>query len=117
MQTPTLIFDEVDVGIGGRTAAIVGDMLKTLGAQTQVFVVTHQPKSPPQAQHTCTSVREFRGPRPLQGVDIDGSERVEEIARMLGGISITESTLARERINFGLMIMSAANEALMIRIN
>ena len=42
MQTPTLIFDEVDVGIGGRTAAIVGDMLKTLGAQTQVFVVTHQ---------------------------------------------------------------------------
>ena len=98
MQTPTLIFDEVDVGIGGRTAAIVGDMLKTLGAQTQVFVVTHQPQV---AAAGTTHLHVSKG---IQGTEttsrvstLTASERVEEIARMLGGISITESTLASAR--------------------
>ena len=98
MQTPTLIFDEVDVGIGGRTAAIVGDMLKTLGAQTQVFVVTHQPQV---AAAGTTHLHVSKG---VQGTEttsrvatLTASERVQEIARMLGGISITESTLASAR--------------------
>lgn len=98
MQTPTLIFDEVDVGIGGRTAAIVGDMLKTLGAQTQVFVVTHQPQV---AAAGTTHLHVSKG---IQGTEttsrvstLTASERVEEIARMLGGISITESTRASAR--------------------
>ena len=98
MQTPTLIFDEVDVGIGGRTAAIVGDMLKTLGAQTQVFVVTHQPQV---AAAGTTHLHVSKG---IQGTEttsrvstLTASERVKEIARMLGGISITESTLASAR--------------------
>ena len=98
MQTPTLIFDEVDVGIGGRTAAIVGDMLKTLGAQTQVFVVTHQPQV---AAAGTTHLHVSKG---VQGTEttsrvatLTASQRVQEIARMLGGISITESTLASAR--------------------
>ena len=98
MQTPTLIFDEVDVGIGGRTAAIVGDMLKTLGAQTQVFVVTHQPQV---AAAGTTHLHVSKGTQGTETTSrvstLTASERVEEIARMLGGISITESTLASAR--------------------
>ena len=98
MQTPTLIFDEVDVGIGGRTAAIVGDMLKTLGAQTQVFVVTHQPQV---AAAGTTHLHVSKG---VQGTEttsrvatLTASQRVQEIARMLGAFrSLNPHWPARE---------------------
>jgi DNA repair protein RecN (Recombination protein N) len=92
-RIPTLIFDEVDVGIGGGTAEVVGRLLYQLGRDRQVICVTHQPQVAALAdQHllvhkltgdttTHTSVRE-----------LPHDERVEEIARMLGGLEITAQT-------------------------
>lgn len=91
--TPTLLFDEVDVGIGGATAALVGQMLRKLGERLQVFCVTHQPQVAASAhyhfmvkkqsdnQHTFTHI-----------VPLKADDKINEIARMIGGLTITEQT-------------------------
>lgn len=93
MDTPTLIFDEVDVGIGGRTAAVVGELLKALGASTQVFVVTHQPQVAAAGQ-THLHVSKIKSQDQTQSSvrTLQPQERVEEVARMLGGLKLTEAT-------------------------
>jgi DNA repair protein RecN (Recombination protein N) len=90
---PTLIFDEVDAGIGGSTAEIVGHCLRELGRCRQVLCVTHLPQVAAQADHhfavtkstvenvTQATVRELRT-----------KARVDEVARMLGGVTITQRT-------------------------
>lgn len=91
---PTLIFDEVDVGIGGSTAAIVGQLLRQLGQHHQVGCVTHQPQVAASAhQHyqvkkTTDQQRTFSHITRLT----ETAHKVEEIARMLGGLSITDHT-------------------------
>lgn len=92
--TPTLFFDEVDVGIGGNTAAIVGRLLRKLGQRLQVFCVTHQPQVAASAhQHFlvekhCEQGQTFSQIKPLSSEDT----KVEELARMLGGLTITTQT-------------------------
>lgn len=93
-STPTLFFDEVDVGIGGSTAAIVGGLLRRLGSRLQVFCVTHQPqvaasahqhylvKKYTEANQTFSQVIALKTP----------AEKIEELARMLGGFTITSQT-------------------------
>ncbi len=95
---PTVVFDEVDVGIGGATAEIVGNLLRTLGRSAQVLCVTHQPQVASKGDHhlkiqKTASRKQVR--TDLQAL-VDG-EKIEEIARMLGGIAITEHTLAHAR--------------------
>ncbi|MCB1956534.1 MAG: DNA repair protein RecN [Rhodocyclaceae bacterium] len=91
---PTLIFDEVDVGIGGRVAEIVGQMLRRLGRERQVLCVTHLPQVAAQADWQWSIAKEVRGGETLSSVrSLDGDGRVEEIARMLGGVQITRTTL------------------------
>jgi DNA repair protein RecN (Recombination protein N) len=91
--TPTMIFDEVDVGIGGGVAEIVGQLLQRLGETRQVLAITHLPQVAAQGRH------HFR----VSKSDVDGAivsrierlqpdQRIEEIARMLGGVEITETT-------------------------
>ena len=93
METPTLIFDEVDVGIGGRTAAVVGELLKTLAAKTQVFVVTHQPQVAAAGQtHLRVSKVKSLDQTSSSVKTLEPQERVEEVARMLGGLTLTEAT-------------------------
>ena len=94
-EVDSMIFDEVDVGIGGGTAERVGRLMQTLGKQRQVMCVTHQPQVAAQAhqhfqvskisgdEHTHTRIRE-----------LDMQQRREELARMLGGVDITHQTLA-----------------------
>lgn len=92
-EVPTLIFDEVDVGIGGRVAEIVGKLLKQLGKRHQVLCITHLPQvaacGDQQLQvskkQTANSIRSS-----IAQLDRDG--RIEEIARMLGGVDITDTT-------------------------
>ena len=91
--TPTMIFDEVDTGIGGGVAEIVGQKLRALGADRQVLCVTHLPQVAALANHQL-QVSKLAGEdtthtriRPL-----DETERVDEIARMLGGVKITRQT-------------------------
>ncbi len=91
--TPTLIFDEVDSGIGGGVAEVVGRLLKRLGEARQVLCVTHLPQVASQAaQHFQVSKLEKSG-KPVSHIDLlEATERVEEIARMLGGLEITATT-------------------------
>ena len=100
-QVPTLIFDEVDVGIGGAVAEIVGQLLRRLGGSRQVLCVTHLPQVAAQA-HRQLGVRKSSDGRSTETrIEALGDDaRVAEIARMLGGVTITEQTRlhAREMI-------------------
>ena len=92
-DTPTLIFDEVDVGIGGRVAEIVGKLLARLGQDRQVMCVTHLPQVAACADWQWRIAKRERDGETLsevQPLDVDG--RVEEVARMLGGVNITATT-------------------------
>lgn len=93
-QNPqTLIFDEVDVGIGGGTSEVVGKLLKRLAKSTQVLCVTHQGQVAAQATHHIL-VRKERHRNTLfsRAAYLDREDRVSEIARMIGGIELTENT-------------------------
>ncbi len=92
-QIPTLIFDEVDSGIGGGVAETVGRALRTLGRQHQVLAVTHLPQvAACGAQHWQVSKHSGGGQTVSTIRDLEGSARVEEIARMLGGETLTDTT-------------------------
>lgn len=94
-RVPTLVFDEVDVGIGGPTAEIVGQLLRQLGAHGQVITVTHLPQVAAQG-HQHLFVYKHRGKNVTSTAikELSDSERTEEIARMLGGIDLTRESLA-----------------------
>lgn len=90
---PTLIFDEVDVGIGGRVAEIVGQMLRRLGDERQVLCVTHLPQVAAQARWQWNIAKEEQdGVTLSRVVQLDEQGRIDEIARMLGGVTITGTT-------------------------
>ena len=92
-QIPTLIFDEVDSGIGGGVAETVGRSLRTLGRQHQVLAVTHLPQvAACGAQHWQVSKHSGGGQTVSTIRELEGSARVEEIARMLGGETLTDTT-------------------------
>ncbi|QGZ32368.1 DNA repair protein RecN [Stutzerimonas stutzeri] len=101
-RTPTLVFDEVDVGIGGPTAEVVGQLLRRLGERGQVLTVTHLPQVAAQGHHHLF-VHKARGRDETHTAvaALEGSERVEEIARMLGGVDLTEQALAHARQMIG----------------
>lgn len=98
----TLIFDEVDVGIGGRVAEIVGHMLKQLGSDRQVLCVTHLPQVAACARWQWSIRKETVGTNTVSRVvPLDAAGRVEEIARMLGGVKITDTTRKHAREMLG----------------
>jgi DNA repair protein RecN (Recombination protein N) len=92
-SVPTLIFDEVDSGIGGRVAEIVGHLLKKLGKDYQVLCVTHLPQVAAAADRQWQVSKAVENGVTLSHIaELEGEQRVEEIARMLGGVKITETT-------------------------
>ena len=92
-SVPTLIFDEVDVGIGGGVAEIVGRLLHELGAERQVLCVTHLPQVAAQADWQWQVSKAQRDGVTLSAIQpLDAAGRVQEIARMLGGVDITDIT-------------------------
>lgn len=95
---PTLIFDEVDAGIGGAVAEMVGQCLHQLSGSRQVLCVTHLPQVASQADHHYTVVKKSEaGATRALVQQLAADERVEEIARMLGGLTITTRTRAHAR--------------------
>ncbi|PKO93092.1 MAG: DNA repair protein RecN [Betaproteobacteria bacterium HGW-Betaproteobacteria-1] len=99
---PTMIFDEVDVGIGGGVAEIVGQLLKELGAKRQVLVITHLPQVAAQgAEHLRVSKSVTDGQTLSRIEMLDQVERIDEIARMLGGVEITDTTRQHAREMLG----------------
>ena len=97
--TPTLIFDEVDSGIGGAVAEVVGRLLKRLGQGRQVLCVTHLPQVASQAnQHFQVAKGTTDAGKTVSRIDVlDNKSRVEEVARMLGGLEITATTRKHAR--------------------
>ncbi len=97
-RIPTLIFDEVDVGIGGGIAEIVGQMLRTLGRLRQVLCVTHLPQVAAMGhQHLQVTKNRKDGAAHVDISTLVDEERVREVARMLGGVDLTDQTLAHAR--------------------
>ena len=95
---PTLVFDEVDVGVGGAVAEIVGQLLSQLGHQRQVFCITHLPQVAAQGQQQLKISKRQDGQSTATAVEpLDGETRVTEIARMLAGIELTEESMAHAR--------------------
>ncbi|KPK55675.1 MAG: hypothetical protein AMS22_03615 [Thiotrichales bacterium SG8_50] len=92
-RIPTLIFDEVDVGIGGRVAEIVGQQLRDLGQARQVLCITHQAQVAAKGnQHLQVAKESAEGETVSRIKPLSENERVEEIARMIGGIEISQQT-------------------------
>jgi DNA repair protein RecN (Recombination protein N) len=92
-RVPTLIFDEVDSGIGGAVAEVVGNLLRELGARHQVLCVTHLPQVAARGQHHFqVSKQNIKGKTQSSITLLQQPERIEEVARMLGGIKITSTT-------------------------
>ena len=90
----TLIFDEIDTGIGGRAADAVGKKLKSLSRTSQVLCVTHLPQIATFADHHYLIEKKRSGDRTKTTVrQITGSERTEEVARMISGAKLTETSL------------------------
>ncbi|VAW69259.1 DNA repair protein RecN [hydrothermal vent metagenome] len=93
-RIPTLIFDEVDSGVGGGIAEIVGKHLRALGESRQVFCITHLPQVASQAHHHMQVFKNSDGKETCtEIVSLDMAQRVDEISRMLGGIEITQQTI------------------------
>ncbi|NRB23252.1 DNA repair protein RecN [Shewanella sp.] len=98
VSTPTLIFDEVDVGISGATAAVVGRMLRKLGDSTQVLCVTHLPQVAGNGhQHMFVDKKSKAGKTETSMMPLDRNQRIAELARLLGGDEITSNTLANAK--------------------
>lgn len=92
-STQTLIFDEVDTGISGRTASSVGALLHLLGQDVQVITVTHLPQVAAAADHQFLVTKSLNGQNVVSVVtELDTNGRVEEISRMMGGNVVTEAT-------------------------
>jgi len=97
-QAPTLIFDEVDSGIGGAVAHTVGQLLRQLGVDRQVLAVTHLPQVAACADHHLLVSKQQAGPQTVSTVKaITAQGRVSELARMLGGSEASEVSLAHAR--------------------
>ncbi len=97
-RVPTLVFDEVDVGIGGPTAEVVGQLLRRLGERGQVLTVTHLPQVAAQG-HNHLFVHKVRGSKETRTAvsNLTEAARIEEIARMLGGLDLTDESIAHAR--------------------
>jgi len=97
-SVPTMIFDEVDSGIGGAVAEVVGKKLRALGAERQVMCVTHLPQVAAQGhQHFQVAKSVSNGSTHSIVTALDAKTRVEELARMLGGLEISKETLANAK--------------------
>ncbi|HUH40381.1 MAG TPA: DNA repair protein RecN [Castellaniella sp.] len=103
-RVPTLIFDEVDAGIGGGVAEVVGRLLGALGQRRQVLCVTHLPQVAACASHHFQVSKASQGQHTRTTIQaLTPAQRVDEIARMLGGLKITDTTRKHAREMLGVL--------------
>ncbi len=97
-ETPTLIFDEIDVGISGITAQKVGAVMRKLGSSRQVIAITHLPQIAAQADHGFVIEKEVIDSKTITSIrPLDEEGRVLELARLLGGENVTDTIIASAR--------------------
>lgn len=107
--TPTLVFDEVDVGIGGATADVVGDLLRELGQRGQVMCVTHLPQVASKGhQHLLVHKESSKNSAQSTLTELNGDDKIMEIARMMGGAQMTKQTIAHAREMLELALQDSA---------
>ena len=97
-----MVFDEIDAGIGGRTASVIGEKLATLGQTAQILCITHLPQIACRGAHHLYIQKHSAGERTAVSVEaLTPESRIEELARMLGGANVTETVRrhAREMLN------------------
>ncbi len=95
---PVVVFDEVDVGVGGGHAEVVGNMLRSLARHKQVLCVTHLPQVASRANHHLRVLKDVKAGTTTTRVEhLQGEQRVDEVARMLGGLKVTRKTVAHAR--------------------
>ena len=100
-RVPCLVFDEVDVGIGGATAEVVGELLRTLGKTAQIICVTHLAQVAAQGHQHLTVAKSSKGRTTTSQVThLEEAERIEEIARMMGGVDQTQQSIAHATAMF-----------------
>ena len=92
-----LVFDEVDVGISGGTAQVVGELLRELGEEQQIIAITHQSQVAAQAHQHILVYKTQQEKAQSHLKILSGDEQVQELARMSGGVNITEDTLKHAR--------------------
>ena len=97
-EVATLIFDEVDAGIGGAVAEVVGRRLRSLGRKQQVLCITHLPQIAAQADHHYRVAKESLGGRTVATArKLSAKERLQELARMVGGVEVTAQARGHAR--------------------
>ncbi len=103
-KVPTIVFDEVDVGIGGRVAERVGKLLQALGQSVQIICITHLPQVAAQGHQQMNVSKITAGTSSVEVNLLDRDQRINEIARMLGGAKITDRTVehAKEMLANGI---------------
>ena len=94
-RLPTLVLDEADVGVGGTTADVVGRLLRQLGQRAQIIAVTHAPQVAALGQHHLRVQKDAAQDTRIE--PLGKTERIEELARMLGGREVTDKTKAYAR--------------------
>lgn len=110
-RIPTLVFDEVDVGIGGRVAEIVGLELRALSAHRQVLCVTHLPQVAALGHHHLqVNKSSNKKVTSTQIANLSKEQRIEEIARMLGGVNITEQTRSHAKEMIGQAVQDSTKQ-------
>ena len=101
-SVPTMIFDEVDVGISGPTASVVGKLLRTLGNNIQTLCVTHLPQVAAKAHHQLFVIKDNDdGVTKTNMIRLDQEMRINELARLLGGDEISDTAIANARSMLG----------------
>ena len=103
-KTSVLVFDEIDANIGGEVGRAVGEKLRKVSRSHQVLAITHLPQSAVYGERHLVVSKRVEGGRTLTGIEqVEGAKRVEEIARMLGGVNLTSVTRkhAEELLNYG----------------
>ncbi|MBR4354721.1 MAG: DNA repair protein RecN [Kiritimatiellae bacterium] len=103
-RTSVLVFDEIDANIGGEVGRAVGEKLRKVSRSHQVLAITHLPQSAVYGERHLVVSKRVEGGRTLTGIEqVEGAKRVEEIARMLGGVNLTSVTRkhAEELLNYG----------------
>ena len=107
-EAPTLIFDEVDAGVGGAVAEAVGRLMRQLGQDRQVLAVTHLPQVAAQAHHHLLVVKHSDAQGTSSSVQtLENGARVREIARMLGGQQLSSTSLAHAEEMLGLALVAS----------
>ncbi len=98
-KTPAMIFDEVDSGVGGAVAEVVGNLMRELSEKAQIFCVTHLPQVASKARHHFQVSKSGLANEPIKThfTLLNNNERVDEVARMLGGLKISEQTIAHAK--------------------